>query len=160
MSFAISIVTVVVPKFKRQLVEYDLDEVLNEAKLLATEYWNNGGTYGVKGRAILGLDRMFKQEEDGSQLEALVAAMQDQLNLAQKKENARETEWKTWTANLVKSNQEALTRAIGNAEQSRVQLMRHKELYTLRNSLTSAGGSFNPMKGNLTLKGEASRLRY
>ena len=70
--------------------------------------------------------------------------MQDQLNLAQKKENARETEWKTWTANLVKSNQEALMRAIGNAEQSRVQLMRCKESYTPRNSLTSAGGSFNP----------------
>ena len=58
----------------------------------------------MKGRAIPGLDRTFKREEDGSQLEALVAAMQDQLNLAQKKENARETEWKTWTANLVKSN--------------------------------------------------------
>ena len=45
----VSIHPAVTPKFKRQLVKYDLDEVLNEAKLLATEYRNNGGTYRVKG---------------------------------------------------------------------------------------------------------------
>ena len=41
---AVPIQPAVAPRFKRQPVEYDLDEVLNEAKLLATEYRNNGGT--------------------------------------------------------------------------------------------------------------------
>ena len=41
-----------VVRYKRQTIEYEIEDVLDEAKAIATEVQNNGGTYSSRSSLV------------------------------------------------------------------------------------------------------------
>ncbi len=111
-------------RYKRQTIEYEIEDVLDEAKAIATEVQNNGGTYSSRAHVARTRDRPVKQETDNEAVEEMLAALKDQMVLAEKRETARKDEMKTWALQMLKANQDMMSRLTGSLEQSRIQLLK------------------------------------
>ena len=114
-------------RYNRQTIEYEIEDVLDEAKAIATEVQNNGGTYSPRSSLSRFCSKPIKEETDSGSVEEVLAALKDQMVLAKKRENARKDEMKTWASQMIKSNQDMMVRLTGSLEQSHIQLLKRDE---------------------------------
>ena len=149
-----------VARYKRQTIEYEIEDVLDEAKAIATEVQNNGGTYSPRSSLSRFREKPIKEETDSGSVEEVLAALKDQMVLAEKRENARKDEMKTWASQMIKSNQDMMARLTGSLEQSRIQLLKRDEQPYVP-KVAPAQPSFNGMipKGNCFYCGEVGHMQ-
>ena len=86
--------------------------------MIATEVQNNGGTYSLRSSLSCFCEKPIKEETDNGSVEEVLAALKDQTVLAEKRENVRKDEMKTWSLQMIKVNQDMMVRLTGSLEQS------------------------------------------